>query len=398
MPDNAPSSTPAGSTPAGRTASAASDRPTACLVLADGSIFHGHGFGATGEAAGLVSFNTAMSGYQEVITDPASTGQIIAFTFPHIGTTGTNPEDDQSAGPAAVGIITRNLPGRASSWRSTADLADWMTDRGVIGIGGVDTRRLTLALRRKGSMQAVLAHDPAGVFDIKAMAERTAGPPAAPVLAGPRPESWTEGRWTWADGITAPPADGPGRGLHVVVLDHGAGRDALRALASTGAKITVLPGDCGIDAVLAQNPDGIVLSHGPGDPRGTDDRVLAVIRELITRGLPVQAFGFGHQLLARALGAKVIPLPHGHHGANHPVRPPAGGQVEITTMNHGFAVDGDSLPADVRPGLISLFDGSNCGLEVEGRPIFSTQHMPGPAEGETGFDRLLAAMRGDKPA
>lgn len=381
-------------TPAGQTASDTSDRPSACLVLADGSIFHGVGYGASGEVAGTLIFNTAMSGYQEVMTDPASTGQIICFTFPHIGATGVTPEDNQSAAPSAAAIITRSLPDPASNWRATENLVEWMADHGVIGIGRIDTRRLTLAIRRSGTLKAVLAHDPDGKFDIDAMMARAKGEAEPAMLAGPRPDGWTEGPWQWPGGFAGPAQNGPGLALRLVVLDHGASRDALRQLAETGAEIIILPGDSDLQAVLDQNPNGIFLSHGPGDPRKIPDHVLSVIRGLMARDLPIHGTGLGHQLLALALGAKVVPLLHGHHGANHPVRPVSGGQVEISSMNYGFAVDGDSLPTDVIATHESLFDGSNCGLRVEGRAISSTQHQPGlDIDAADPLARFIAAMR-----
>lgn len=407
MPDQPHPQTPAGQTAGAGSASTASERPasgravtgTACLVLADGSVFHGQGFGATGESAGMLGFNTAMSGYQELMTDPASAGQIICFTFPHIGVAGINPEDDQSPAPTVAGIVTRELPTRASNWRARGDLAGWMADHGIIGIAGIDTRRLTLTIRRCGTAGAVLAHDPQGRFDIAALQARAVGAMPEPRLAGPRPDRWDQGPWHWPGGFAAaqPAGDAP---LRVTVLDHGAGFDALRQLAATGAEVAILPGSADLATVRAQHPDGIFLSHGPGDPRAIGDPALAVIRGLIGLDLPIYAIGFGHQVLALALGAEVRPLPHGHRGANHPVQADADNRIEIAAMNHRFAVEGASLPSGVRASHHSLFYDCNCGLVVEGRAVFSTQHQPGSDPDRPGvidpFARFAAAMRARK--
>lgn len=375
-------------------------KPTACLVLADGTVFHGHGFGATGETVAELVFNTAMSGYQEVMTDPSYARQIVTFTFPHIGNTGITPEDDESPDPVASGIVLRWNPTQPSNWRATSDLVAWMTRHGRIGIGGIDTRRLTRAIRQQGAPHAVLAHDPAGKFDIEAMVARARDWPGLVGLDLAREVSctqshrWSEGIWQWGSGFGRPAADKPFR---VVALDYGAKRNILRSLVESGAEVTVLPATATAEEVLAHDPEGVFLSNGPGDPAATGAYAVPMIQALLQRDLPIFGICLGHQMLALALGAKTVKMAHGHHGANHPVRDSETGKVEITSMNHGFTVDTDSLPTGVIETHVSLFDGSNCGIRLQDRPVFSVQYhpeaSPGPQDSTHLFRRFAQSMQ-----
>ncbi len=374
-------------------------RPTACLALADGTVFYGRGFGAVGQAEAELCFNTAMTGYQEILTDPSYAAQIVTFTFPHIGNTGVTPEDDEAAEPVAAGMVVRWDPTEPSNWRSAGRLDDWLARRGRIGIGGIDTRRLTRAIRHQGAPHAALAHDPSGNIDTDAL---VAAARAFPGLVGrdlaadvtcAQSYRWDEMRWAWPDGHVR--REGPGH--RVVAIDYGAKRNILRCLASAGCEVTVLPASATADDVLALEPAGLFLTNGPGDPAATAAYAVPTLRGVMERS-PIPVFGIclGHQLLALALGARTVKMNHGHHGANHPVRVVDTGKVEIVSMNHGFTVDGQSLPAGVVETHVSLFDGSNCGIAAQGRPIWSVQHhpeaSPGPQDSHHLFDRFAGAM------
>ncbi|UWQ98502.1 glutamine-hydrolyzing carbamoyl-phosphate synthase small subunit [Rhodobacteraceae bacterium S2214] len=373
-------------------------KPTACLALADGTLFYGHGFGATGQTTAELCFNTAMTGYQEIMTDPSYAGQVVTFTFPHIGNTGVTPEDDETADPVAAGMIVKWDPTDASNWRSTEELTTWLERRGRIGMGGVDTRRLTRAIRQQGAPHVALAHDPDGNFDIEALVAAARGFSGlegldlAKDVTCAQSYHWNEMRWAWPEGYTQQ-KDAKHK---VVAIDFGAKRNILRCLASAGCDVTVLPASATAEDVLALNPDGVFLSNGPGDPAATGSYAVPMIQGVLEKDLPVFGICLGHQMLALALGAKTIKMNHGHHGANHPVKDNETGKVEITSMNHGFAVDAQSLPESVSETHVSLFDGSNCGLRVKDKPVFSVQYhpeaSPGPQDSYYLFERFAAAM------
>lgn len=373
-------------------------RPTACLALADGTLFHGRGFGATGETMATLVFNTSMAGYQEILSDPASMGQIVVFTFPHVGNTGTTPEDDEGAGPGAAGLVVGAHPTAPSNWRATGTLDSWLAGSGRIGISGIDTRRLTRLIRDGSPLQAVLSHDPAGAFDTAALVARAATEAPSTEWKGTTPRDWDQTRWEWPGGIGRRKGSGP----RVVVIDFGVRHDTLRALASLNCEVVVLPSTATAAEVMARKPAGMLLAGGPGDPAGPAQHALSTIRDLIGRGLPLAGLGIGHLLLGLALGARVIRLPHGHHGANHPVREVASGRVEIVTTNTDHALDGRSLPAGIAATHESLFDGSNYGLEMSGRPasspVFSRQacagHEPGTARERDLLSHLVRAAEG----
>ncbi|HEY9038523.1 MAG TPA: glutamine-hydrolyzing carbamoyl-phosphate synthase small subunit [Roseovarius sp.] len=373
-------------------------RPTACLALADGTLLFGRGFGATGVVVAELCFNTAMTGYQEIMTDPSYAGQVVTFTFPHIGNTGTCPEDDEAADPVAAGMVVKWDPTEPSSWRSTQRLQDWLAQRGRIAIGGVDTRRLTRAIRQQGAPHVALAHDPDGNFDTDALISKARGFAGlegldlAKDVTCAQSYRWDEMRWAWPDGY---PRQTDAK-YKVVAIDYGAKRNILRGLASAGCDITVLPATATAEEVLAHQPDGVFLSNGPGDPAATGAYAVPVIKDLLNADLPIFGICLGHQMLALALGAKTVKMGHGHHGANHPVKDYTTGKVEITSMNHGFAVDGQSLPEGVSETHVSLFDGSNCGIAVKDRPVFSVQHhpeaSPGPQDSFYLFERFADSM------
>ncbi|PTX56358.1 carbamoyl-phosphate synthase small subunit [Litoreibacter ponti] len=373
-------------------------KPTACLVLADGTVFYGQGFGATGRTTAELCFNTAMTGYQEIMTDPSYAGQIVTFTFPHIGNTGVNEEDDETADPVAEGMVVKWDPTASSNWRATAELGDWLARRGRIAMGGVDTRRLTRAIRAQGAPHVAMAHDPNGNFDLEALVAAARGFAGlegldlAKEVTCAQSYTWDEQRWAWPEGFTK--REGPGH--KVVAIDYGAKRNILRCLASAGCDVTVLPATATEEDVMALNPDGVFLSNGPGDPAATGAYAVPMIQGVLARDIPVFGICLGHQMLALALGAKTVKMNHGHHGANHPVKDLDTGKVEITSMNHGFTVDSQTLPKGVLETHVSLFDGSNCGIKVDGKPIFSVQYhpeaSPGPQDSYYLFERFAEAM------
>ncbi len=362
---------------------------TGVLALADGTVLQGFGVGAVGEAVGEVCFNTAMTGYQEILTDPSYMAQIVAFTFPHVGNTGTNVEDLEqlsgSAETAARGAIFRDLPTPPANWRADADLPGWMARRGVVGLAGVDTRALTRAIREHGMPHAVIAHSPDGQFDLDALVAKAKawsgleGLDLAKDASCLQPFVFDEGLWDWDGGY----AKSGTPKYEVVVVDYGVKRNILRALTSVGARATVVPASTSAEDILARKPDGVLLSNGPGDPAATGEYAVPEIRKLIDSGTPVFGICLGHQMLSLAVGAKTMKMEQGHHGANHPVKDLTTGKVEIVSMNHGFTVDRDSLPEPVVETHVSLFDGTNAGLALKDRPVFSVQHHPEASPGPT---------------
>ena len=380
-------------------------KPTACLVLADGSIFYGHGFGATGTTVAELCFNTAMTGYQEIMTDPSYAGQVVTFTFPHIGNTGITSEDDETADPFAAGMVVKWDPTEPSSWRAREELAPWLAARGRIAIGGIDTRRLTRSIRQQGAPHVALCHSPDGVFDLDdllAQAKGFAGLEGldlAKDVSCTQSYKWNEKRWAWPEGYVAEEAPK----YKVVAIDYGAKRNILRCLASVGCDVTVLPASATAEDVLAHQPDGLFLSNGPGDPAATGSYAVPMIQAVLAQStIPVFGICLGHQMLALALGAKTIKMNHGHHGANHPVKDVQSNKVEITSMNHGFTVDSQSLPEGVLETHISLFDGSNCGIRMADRPVFSVQYhpeaSPGPQDSFYLFENFAAEMEKSRAA
>ena len=381
-----------------------SEKPTALIATADGQLFYGHGFGAVGETVAELVFNTAMTGYQEIMTDPSYAGQVVTFTFPHVGNVGVNPEDDETADPVAAGLVVKWDPTEPSNWRSAEGLVGWLKKRGRIGVGGIDTRRLTRAIRQQGAPHVAIAHNPEGVFDIEALVKKArewkglVGLDLAKEVTCAQSYQWDEKLWAWPEGYTRRTEPG----FRVVAIDYGAKRNILRCLASVGCDVTVLPATATAEDVLALNPEGVFLSNGPGDPAATGTYAVPMIQGVLKTELPVFGICLGHQMLALALGAKTIKMNHGHHGANHPVKDMTTGKVEITSMNHGFAVDAQTLPEDVAETHVSLFDGSNCGIAVKGRPVFSVQYhpeaSPGPQDSFYLFERFAAAMQARRSA
>jgi carbamoyl-phosphate synthase small subunit len=381
-------------------------KATALLVLADGTVLEGHGLGAAGHAVGEVCFNTAMTGYEEILTDPSYAGQIITFTFPHIGNVGTNEEDIETVNMAAAtgarGVILRTDITSPSNFRATRHLDQWLKARGVIGLCGVDTRALTALIRTKGMPNAVIAHATNAKFDLDVLKKEArewpglVGMDLVPMVTSGQRFSWDETPWQWGKGYghqTKPE-------FHVVAIDYGVKRNILRLLASVGCKVTVVPAKTPAEDIFALKPDGVFLSNGPGDPAATGRYAVPVIRKLIDSGTPTFGICLGHQMLGIAVGGRTMKMHQGHHGANHPVKDMTTGKVEITSMNHGFAVDKDSLPKNVEQTHVSLFDGSNCGIALKDRPVFSVQYhpeaSPGPRDSHYLFTRFVELMRARK--
>jgi carbamoyl-phosphate synthase small subunit len=374
---------------------------TGLLVLADGTVIEGYGFGAEGEAVAEVCFNTAMTGYQEVLTDPSYAGQIVTFTFPHVGNVGTNDDDIETANLAASaavrGLIVKAPVTEPANYRNQKHFDKWLKARGIIGLSGIDTRALTNLIRDKGMPNGVIAHRVSGKFDIAKLKKMAADWPGlegmdlAKDVSLTQRMDWDEKLWDWASGYTE--ADG---GKKVVAIDYGLKRNILRCLTSAGCDVTVVPATTAAEDILAMNPDGVFLSNGPGDPAATGEYAVPEIKKLVASGKPVFGICLGHQMLAIALGAKTMKMHQGHHGANHPVKDYTTNKVEIVSMNHGFAVDRESLPASVKETHVSLFDGSNAGIAVEGKPVFSVQHhpeaSPGPQDSHYLFKRFVDMM------
>jgi len=340
-----------------------------------------------------------MTGYQEIMTDPSYAGQVVTFTFPHIGNTGVNPEDDETGDPVAEGIVVKWDPTEPSNYRATENLSGWMKKRSRIGVGGIDTRRLTRAIRMQGAPHVAMEYRKDGDFDLDALLAKAKGfaglegMDLAKEVTCTQSYQWDEMRWAWPDGFPKRSE----KGHKVVAIDYGAKRNILRCLASAGCDVTVLPATATAEEILAHNPEGVFLSNGPGDPVATGEYAVPAIKGVLDADIPVFGICLGHQMLALALGAKTLKMSHGHHGANHPVKEHSTGKVEITSMNHGFAVDSQSLPSGVEETHISLFDGSNCGIHMTNRPVFSVQYhpeaSPGPQDSYYLFERFVEAMK-----
>ncbi len=382
-----------------------SKKPTAVLVLADGTVIEGVGVGATGKVTAEVCFNTSLTGYEEILTDPSYLGQIVTFTFPHIGNVGTNDEDIEDLTPAArhgaVGVIFKADITDPSNYRAAKHLDEWLKSRGVIGLSGIDTRALTAWIRETGAPNAVIAHDPNGVFDIEALkAEARAwsgieGLDLAREATSGQSSQWTQTPWVWNEGYHD--ADPARASYHIVCVDYGVKRNILRLFAGLDCKVTIVPAQTSAEDIMALKPDGVFLSNGPGDPAATGEYAVPMIRQVLEKDVPTFGICLGHQMLGLALGARTVKMHQGHHGGNHPVKDHTTGKVEIVSMNHGFAVDSESLPEGVEETHISLFDGTNCGLRVSGKPIFSVQHhpeaSPGPQDSHYLFRRFINMVR-----
>jgi carbamoyl-phosphate synthase small subunit len=378
---------------------------TGCLVLADGTVIWGRGFGAVGSAVGEVCFNTAMTGYQEVMTDPSYAAQIVTFTFPHIGNVGANGEDIESHVEGAVGCIVREDVTEPSNFRSIERFTEWMARNGKIGLSGIDTRALTRRIRQSGAPNAVIAHDPQGKFDLDALLERARGWPGlegmdlAVRVTREVQQGWEGGSWTLGKGYGRAARDAK---PHVVAIDYGAKDNIFRNLVKAGARVTVVPAKTSFDEVMALQPDGVFLSNGPGDPAATGEYAVPVIKALLDADVPLFGICLGHQMLALAAGAKTIKMHQGHRGANHPVKRvgegwgETTGLVEITSMNHGFAVDAATLPEGVEQTHVSLFDGTNCGIAIRGKKAFAVQYhpeaSPGPQDSFYLFEKFVGGL------
>ena len=372
---------------------------TGVLVLADGTLLWGHGFGAVGAAVGEVCFNTAMTGYQEVMTDPSYAGQVVTFTFPHIGNVGVNDEDLEAKVEGAVGCVVREDVTAPSNFRSEGTFGDWLAAKGKIGLAGIDTRALTRRIRLSGAPNAVIAHAPDGKFDIPALIKRARDWPGlegmdlARVVSREEIENWEGSVWTLGKGYGRSPHD---ERPHVVALDYGAKDNIFRNLVKAGARVTVVPAQTPLNGVLALEPDGVFLSNGPGDPAATGAYAVPVIQGLLERDIPLFGICLGHQMLALAAGAKTTKMHQGHRGANHPVKRLEDGVVEITSMNHGFAVDNTALPDNIEETHVSLFDGSNCGIAIKGKKAFGVQYhpeaSPGPMDSFYLFQKFIEGL------
>jgi carbamoyl-phosphate synthase small subunit len=380
---------------------------TALLVLADGTVVEGMGLGAAGKAAGEICFNTAMTGYQEILTDPSYAGQIVTFTFPHVGNVGTNEEDietvNAAASSAARGCVLRTDITEPANFRATRGFDQWLKARGIVGIAGIDTRALTARIRERGMPNGVVAHDPRGRFDVAALRREAAELPSmagldlVPMVTAGQSFTWDETSWRPGEGYGR--REGDGR-FHVVAIDFGIKRNILRLLADQGCSVTVLPATATAEDVLSRKPDGVFLSNGPGDPAATGEYAVPTIKAIVDSGVPTFGICLGHQMLGLALGGKTAKMRQGHHGANHPVKDYTTGKVEIVSMNHGFALDRDSLPKNAEETHVSLFDGSNCGIRVKDKPVFSVQYhpeaSPGPQDSHYLFKRFVDLMRAKK--
>ena len=382
------------------------DGATGVIVFADGRVAWGKGFGAQGQAVGELCFNTAMTGYQEVMTDPSYAKQIVAFTFPHIGNVGANPDDVEASDPHALGCIVREAVTAPSNFRSTSHFADWMAKYGRIGISGLDTRALTRLVRREGPPTIAFAHHADGKFDLEALRKMAKewpgleGMDLAQEVSRAQLENWSGGKWALGHGYALggdDRADREGARPHVVAIDYGAKRNIFRSLVEAGARVTILPATASFEQVMAHQPDGFFLSNGPGDPAATGQYAVPLIQAMLASGKPLFGICLGHQLLALAVGGKTAKMFQGHRGANHPVKRLADGAVEITSMNHGFAVLREGLPANARETHVSLFDGSNCGFELTDKPAFSVQYhpeaRPGPQDSFYLFEKFVGMMR-----
>ncbi|WP_415715837.1 glutamine-hydrolyzing carbamoyl-phosphate synthase small subunit [Roseibium sp.] len=389
------------------TADAWSETPaTALLVLSDGSIIEGRGLGATGQAVGEICFNTAMTGYQEILTDPSYSGQIITFTFPHVGNVGTNDEDIETVNMAAEsgirGVVLAAEITDPSNYRAAKHLDAWLKSRNLIGISGVDTRALTALIREKGVPNGVIAHSPDGEFDVESLKAEAAAWPGlvgmdlAKDASTTQSHPWSQTTWKWDAGF----GEAADAKFKVVAIDFGIKRNILRLLADAGCDVTVLPATASADEVLAHEPDGVFLSNGPGDPAATGTYSVDMIRKVVDNGVPTFGICLGHQMLALALGGDTVKMHQGHHGANHPVFDHTTGKVEITSMNHGFSVNAETLPDNVEQTHVSLFDGSNCGLAMKDKPVFSVQYhpeaSPGPQDSHYLFKRFTDMMQSHK--
>ena len=373
---------------------------TGVLVLASGQVVWGHGFGAVGSAVGEVCFNTAMTGYQEVMTDPSYAAQIVTFTFPHIGNVGVNDEDVEAVADGAIGCIVREDVTAPSNFRSRGEFGEWLKAKGKIGLAGIDTRALTRLIRMSGAPNAVIAHDPAGKFDIAALLERARSWPGlegmdlARVVSRGGQQDWEGGIWSLGKGFARSPRDPR---PHVVAIDFGAKDNIFRNLVKAGAQVTVVPAQTSLQSILDFKPDGVFLSNGPGDPAATGAYAVPTIQGVLDQDIPIFGICLGHQMLGLAAGAKTTKMHQGHRGANHPVKRLEDGVVEITSMNHGFAIDNTALPDAVEETHVSLFDGSNCGIAIKGKKAFGVQYhpeaSPGPQDSFYLFERFVEMLK-----